>query len=65
MSDTILSGRQEEVLNLLSDGHSPRGVATELGIRLSTVYSHIDRIGTKRAKAERTLEILDEAEIDY
>lgn len=65
MSDTMLSDRQEEVLNLLSDGHSTRGIATELGIRLSTVHSHIDRIDEKRARAERTLEILDEAERDY
>lgn len=65
MTDTMLSDRQEEVMDLLAEGQNTRRIATELGIRISTVHSHIDRIGKKRAKAERTLEVLDEAEYDY
>jgi len=39
--DRLLSGRQREILNLLSQGHKGPSIASELGISVCTVRIHI------------------------
>jgi two-component system, NarL family, response regulator LiaR len=48
-----LSGREREVLGLLMEGRGGREIAELLGIRASTVQSHIDRILRKLAVHSR------------
>lgn len=50
----VLSGREVEVLRLVSRGNSNKQVAAELGIGESTVKTHLLRIFEKLGVADRT-----------
>jgi DNA-binding CsgD family transcriptional regulator len=52
---TMLSPREREIVILLGNGsdRTYRDVATMLGIRLSTVRSHVDRIMARNPSSKR------------
>ena len=50
----VLTSRELEVLELLSSGHSNRGIAAELVLSPATVKSHVSRILSKLEVANRT-----------
>jgi two-component system NarL family response regulator len=51
---TCLSARESEVLQLLAEGMSNKGIAMQLGIRESTVKCHISVILTRLDAEDRT-----------
>ena len=48
-----LTSREAEVLRLLAEGHSNKGIARELGISPKTVGNHVERIYTKFGVSNR------------
>ncbi|MHB8344348.1 MAG: response regulator [Ferrimicrobium sp.] len=50
----VLTPRQVDVLNLLSRGMSNKGIASELGLGLRTVESHVSTLLTKLGVTSRT-----------
>ena len=49
-----LTKRETEVINLLPDGYTNKGIAKELGITEHTVETHLDRIFRKLRVRSRT-----------
>ena len=49
-----LTEREIEVLRLVSEGASDKGIAQELQISVNTVRSHLDRIGQKTGLRKRS-----------
>ena len=49
-----LTERERQVLALLARGKTDQQIAEQLGIRLSTVRSHLDRIAQRTGKRRRT-----------
>lgn len=47
MSESLLTGREREVLQLLAEGHTMKEVAAELSISIKTVETHRKRISEK------------------
>ena len=43
----VLSGREREVLGLMAEGLSDRGIADRLTVSLQTVYTHVQHVFTK------------------
>lgn len=58
--ETYLSNQQEEILELLDDGHTWASAADELGISQSALETQMERVEEKREKCKRTLEFLAE-----
>jgi DNA-binding CsgD family transcriptional regulator len=61
----LLTGREQEILTLLSTGNTLPDIATQLGITLGTVKQHVTRVYTKigadrqrNSLTRRELEIL-------
>jgi DNA-binding CsgD family transcriptional regulator len=62
--DDALTGREQEILALLSAGTSPADIAAHLGIRLDTVKKHVTSVYTKiAAKPDSVLLTHRETEI--
>ena len=49
-----LSAREEEILVLLSKGHSNKAIAAELGLSIETIYTHLKRVYEKMHVHSRT-----------
>jgi DNA-binding CsgD family transcriptional regulator len=49
-----LTARERETLDQLSTGHACKGIAERLGMRLSTVRTHLHRIYRKLGMHSRT-----------
>ena len=49
-----LSAREEEILVLLSKGHSNKMIAEQLGLSVETIYSHLKRVYEKMHVHSRT-----------
>ena len=64
-SDTCLSARESEVLELLAKGKSNKEIALELGIRESTVKGHISVILTRLDANDRTQAVIAGLERGY
>lgn len=64
-SDTCLSVRECEVLQLLAKGKSNKEIALELGIRESTVKGHISVIFTRLDANDRTQAVIAGLERGY
>jgi len=64
-SDTCLSSRECEVLELLAKGKSNKEIALELGIRESTVKGHISVILTRLDANDRTQAVIAGLERGY
>lgn len=57
-ADTCLSTRECEVLQLMAEGNSNKGIAERLGIRVSTVKCHISVILTRLNANDRTQAVI-------
>ena len=64
-SDTCLSARETEVLELLAKGKSNKEIALRLGIRESTVKGHISVILTRLDANDRTQAVIAGLERGY
>ena len=49
-----LTARERQVVKLVGSGRTDRQIAEELGIGLSTVRSHLDRIGERTGRRRRS-----------
>jgi DNA-binding NarL/FixJ family response regulator len=49
-----LSAREEEILVLLSKGHSNKMIADQLGLSIETIYTHLKRVYEKMHVHSRT-----------
>ena len=57
--ELILSERQEQIWKMY-ESNSKEEIADELGVQVSTVDTHLDRIYKKRKEAQRTIEWMEE-----
>ena len=57
-ADSCLSTRECEVLQLMAEGNSNKGIAERLGIRVSTVKCHISVILTRLNANDRTQAVI-------
>ncbi|MGL5818186.1 MAG: response regulator [Phycicoccus sp.] len=51
--DPVLSERERDILRLLARGDKDQGIAAELGLSVSTIRSHLDRIRDKTGRRRR------------
>lgn len=62
--DTMLSDREEEVIEQMQRTLNTREIASAMDIRISTVHTYLQRIDAKQRKAAATLAVLDDIEYD-
>lgn len=63
-NETMLSPREQEVLEQMQKTLNTRSIATAMDIRISTVHTYLQRIDEKQKKAAATLAALDDIEYD-
>lgn len=52
-STSLLSPRQTQIVILVASGYLDKQIARQLGIQVSTVRSHIERIAWKTGRSRR------------